>query len=225
MIGAAFGAGRSDDEPTSRQQRSYDTYGHNTSHPLRYTKPFVWMAHKTHIERAAGAFAASFMSASGAQYAGYPRQQAGLAFEQADMIMARATVLKRSNGQLWKPARTTHELSSTDSKISALFDYKQRPDTITSMGATCYAGERPARLARRVNRRAPIRRRPLPPTPPSWRAPGDLPSMHAVRVRVRPTHARSRHRGSHPGCHEERRLHARAHASHRRGARRRDGGS
>ena len=72
MIGAAFSAGRSADEPTSRQQRSYETYGHNTSHPLRYTKPFAWMADKTHIERAAGAFAASFMSASGAQYAGYP---------------------------------------------------------------------------------------------------------------------------------------------------------
>ena len=50
--------------------------------------------------------------------------------------MACATVLKRSNGQLWKATRTTHELSSTDSKINELFDYQQRPDTITSMGAT-----------------------------------------------------------------------------------------
>ena len=136
MLGAAFGAGRSSDEPSSRSHKSYDTYGHSTSHPLRYSRPFGWVAHKPHIERAAGAFAAGFMSASGAHYAGYPRQQAGPAFEQADMIMARAAVLKRSNGQLWQPARTTHTLSSTDSKISALFDFEQRSDTITSMGAT-----------------------------------------------------------------------------------------
>ena len=115
MLGAAFGAGRSSDEPSSRSHKSYDTYGHSTSHPLRYSRPFGWVAHKPHIERAAGAFAAGFMSASGAHYAGYPRQQAGPAFEQADMIMARAAVLKRSNGQLWRPARTTHMQSSTDS--------------------------------------------------------------------------------------------------------------
>ena len=99
MLGAAFGAGHSSDEPSSRSHKNYDTYGHGTSHPLRYSRPFGWVAHKPHIERAAGAFAAGFMSASGAHYAGYPRQQAGPAFEQADMTMARAAVLKPSNAQ------------------------------------------------------------------------------------------------------------------------------
>ena len=113
------------------------------------------MAHKTHIERASGTFSAGFMNASGAQYAGYPRQRAGLAVEQADMLMARATVLRRSNGQLWKSTRTTQELNSTDHKIAELFDYQQRPDTITSMGDGRYASQRLAHLEGRIDRRTP----------------------------------------------------------------------
>ena len=67
MLGAALSAGRSEDgEATSC--KLHDTYGH-TGHPLKYSKPFLWMAHKPHIERASGVFAAGFMSASGAQYA------------------------------------------------------------------------------------------------------------------------------------------------------------
>ena len=133
MIGAAFGAGRSEDEPTSRT--TYDTYDHN-GRPVRYSQPYLWATQKTHIERASGVFSAGFMRAAGAQYAAYPRQRAGHAVEVPDIIMARAVVLTRSNGQVWEPAHVSKELSSTDSRIATLFDYKQRTDTITSMGAT-----------------------------------------------------------------------------------------
>ena len=137
MIGAAFGAGRPSDGSVS--QRSYDTFDHGNDHPIRYTKPYMWMSHKSLIERASGVFATGFMNANGVHYAGYPRLRAGPAVEWADTPMASSAAIKRSNGRLWQSAWADQDVSAT---ISALFDFEQRTETPTSMGAMPANGTR-----------------------------------------------------------------------------------